>query len=242
MGGGWLGSSVFLDFLFSEEGNAAVEILNTQEVSCVAPHWDFLLGKESSLSPRRASLYPAALKRAGEERARSSWLATGPLAALGAVRSWGCSVSFLRPTPMSFPPLPSQSPLRPSLFFLWIPWLEYACACSAAEGARAWVRTPFLLTPPAPYLPAVAGPVGSRGDVRTRTRTWRGAQLQTFRRRVRSVGGGDREGGGVCVCVCFTVSLIEGQPEAWKRAKEKQKESESPSARASDLVRVRGQR
>lgn len=72
----------------------------------------FSLWKGEKPFSRRASLSPAALRRAGEECASSSWLAARHLAAIGAVQSWGCSVGFLRPSPSPFlPSLPR--PLRP---------------------------------------------------------------------------------------------------------------------------------
>lgn len=108
--GGRLGSCVCLDFFFSRKAAMERELLNTREVSRVAPLRFF----SGSLSPRRASLSPAAPKRAGEERALSSWPTTRHLAAFGTVRSWGCSFGFLRPSPSTFlPSLPR--PLRPSL-------------------------------------------------------------------------------------------------------------------------------
>ena len=103
-----------------------------------------------------------------------------------------------------------------------------------SSQASASLRSyPTPLTPPALYLPALAGPVGSRGDGRARTRTGRGAECKTSRRGV----SGIREG-GLCICVFYGVAsrgasggLKEGEGEA-KR--------ESPSARASNLVRVPG--
>ena len=68
---------------------------------------------EDPFSSTRISLSRCA-KRAGEERARSSWLATRHFPALGAVRSSDCSVGSLCPSPFLFlPSLPR--PLSPPL-------------------------------------------------------------------------------------------------------------------------------
>lgn len=235
VGSGGLGSSVCLDFSSSSlrgegrEAERARGLRNTQEVSRVLPLRGFLFARGRSLSPRRASLSPAA-PRGREACAHSRWLATRHLAAIEAVPSWGCSVGFLRPSPSavlpSLPrPPPPLSPTRPnSLAGVRVRLLS--SGPSASLGSY-----PAPLSPPALYLPAVAGPVGSRGDARARKRTRRGAELETSRRGVRSIGGGDRGGGGVCVCFCSTVWLVVGREEPRERAREKRKESESPPLR-----------
>lgn len=222
-------------FLFSESSRGERAFEPTGGVT----RGSFLRFPSGSLSPRRASLAPAAPQRAGEERALSRWPAARHLAAFGAVRSRGCSFGCLRPSPSTF--LPSLSRPPPPLSRLQLNSLAgvrvrlLSSRASASSGSH-----PALRTPPAPYLPAVAGPVGSRGDARARTRTRRGAERETPRRGVSSIGGGVRGGGGVCVCVCSMVWLVEGRAEAWKRTEEKRKESESPSTRTSNLVRVPG--
>lgn len=119
------------------------------------------------------------------------------------------------PLLLSFSPLPSpppSAPLSSPLHLNSLAGVRVRLLSSRASPSLGSHPTP--LTPPALYLAAVAGPVGSRGDARARTRTQRGAELEPSRRGVRSIRGGDRGGGGVCVCVCSMVWLVEGRVEA----------------------------
>lgn len=175
-------------------------VQNTQEVSCVAPRRasSLRLTEKAHSSTRHP---PCSAECGGRACACASRPASGRLAVTGAVRSWGCSVGFLRPSPLAGPPspsLPRPSPVQPNSLAS-VRLRPVSCGASASLGSH-----------PAPPNPARSFPHRGRrhGGLTGRRahahRTQRRA-LETLRWGVSGVGGGIR-GGGIYVCLVYGVA------------------------------------